>query len=166
MSEAIILTTMAPARPSRTDHLHGPALSRSWSWPRQHDHDGWSCGARGGKGGAGGKVHVTWDGGCSQDRSIRSIFGVRRWGLKWIRRQATYGRLRRPDPVGEGGWRSSHRQGFLDVVAAASLSMDWSKSAARTNMRGDRGSPCLTPFLHRNCLPGTPLSRTEEYPVL
>jgi len=37
-------------------------------------------------------------------------------------------------------------------------------SAAKIKRRGERGSPCLTPLSHLNCLPGTPFSRMEVYP--
>lgn len=49
-------------------------------------------------------------------------------------------------------------------VLAASLMIDWRRSAAITNNRGDKGSSCLTPLLHLNGLPGTPFSTTEEEP--
>jgi hypothetical protein len=42
--------------------------------------------------------------------------------------------------------------------------MDWRRSAANTNKRGEKGSPCLTPLLQWKVLPGTPLRRTEEVP--
>jgi hypothetical protein len=42
--------------------------------------------------------------------------------------------------------------------------IDWSKSAARTKRRGERGSPCLTPLLQWIVLSGTPLSMTFEVP--
>ena len=44
--------------------------------------------------------------------------------------------------------------------------MDWSKSAARTNRRGERGSPCLTPLLHLKFFHGIPFRRTAELAVL
>src|ERR1041385_7905180 len=46
-----------------------------------------------------------------------------------------------------------------------SLTTDWRRSAARTKSRGDKGSPCLNPLLHLNCLPGMPFNRTDEDPV-
>src|ERR1043165_3055725 len=46
-----------------------------------------------------------------------------------------------------------------------SFTTDCNKSAAKTNSRGDKGSPCLTPLLHLNCFPGIPLRRTEDDPV-
>lgn len=42
----------------------------------------------------------------------------------------------------------------------------WKRSAANTNNRGDKGSPCLTPLLQWNLFPGTPLRKTEEVPEL
>lgn len=44
--------------------------------------------------------------------------------------------------------------------------MDWSKSAAKTKSRGERGSPCLTPLLQWKVLPGTPFNRTADVPEL
>jgi len=44
--------------------------------------------------------------------------------------------------------------------------MDWSKSAAKTKSRGERGSPCLTPLLQWKVLPGTPFNRTVDVPEL
>jgi hypothetical protein len=41
-----------------------------------------------------------------------------------------------------------------------------SKSAARTNKRGDKGSHCLTPLIQWNTLPDTPLRRMAEVPIL
>ena len=41
----------------------------------------------------------------------------------------------------------------------------WSNSAAMTNRRGDKGSPCLTPLLHWNSFPGVPFKRIAEVPV-
>jgi hypothetical protein len=35
---------------------------------------------------------------------------------------------------------------FSNPKLFALLRMDWIKSAARTKRRGERGSPCLTPF--------------------
>src|SRR3954470_8103730 len=49
-------------------------------------------------------------------------------------------------------------------LARRSFTVDCNRSAARTNNRGERGSPCLTPLLHLNCFLGTPLRRTEEDP--
>ncbi len=43
----------------------------------------------------------------------------------------------------------------------ALLIMDWSRSAARTKRRGERGSPCFTPRRQLKLVPGTPLSSTE-----
>lgn len=40
--------------------------------------------------------------------------------------------------------------------------MDYRKSAARTNNRGDRGSPYLTPLLQLKAFLGIPLSKTIE----
>jgi hypothetical protein len=48
----------------------------------------------------------------------------------------------------------------------ALLMMDWSKSAAKTKSRGEGGSPCLTPLLQWNVLPGTPFNRTTDVPEL
>ena len=42
----------------------------------------------------------------------------------------------------------------------------WRKSAANTNKRGERRSPCLTPLMQWKTLPGTPFRRTAEVPVL
>lgn len=47
----------------------------------------------------------------------------------------------------------------------ALLIMHCSKSEARTNSRGDRVSPCLTPLLHSKAFPGTPLSSIDDDPV-
>jgi hypothetical protein len=46
----------------------------------------------------------------------------------------------------------------------ALLIADWSKSAAKTKIRGDKGSPCLTPILQKNYLLGTPFRRTADLP--
>jgi len=46
----------------------------------------------------------------------------------------------------------------------ASLITNWRSSAARTKSKGDRGSPCLTPLLHLNYLPGVPFRRIKEKP--
>ena len=43
----------------------------------------------------------------------------------------------------------------------ALLTMHWRRSAARTKSKGESGSPCLTPLLHWNCVPGMPFNRTE-----
>jgi hypothetical protein len=40
------------------------------------------------------------------------------------------------------------------------------KSAASTNKRGERGSPCLTPLLQWKVFPGTPFRRMVEIPEL
>ena len=48
----------------------------------------------------------------------------------------------------------------------ASLIMDCRRSAASTKSSGDRGSPCLSPLLQWNTLPGTPFSRTDDVPEL
>lgn len=48
----------------------------------------------------------------------------------------------------------------------ALLIMEWSKSAVRTKTRGERGSPCLTPLLHKKGLPGIPFRSTEDSPEL
>jgi hypothetical protein len=48
----------------------------------------------------------------------------------------------------------------------ALLIADWSRSTARTKMNGEYGSPCLTPLLQKNHLPGTPFINTEDLPVL
>ena len=42
------------------------------------------------------------------------------------------------------------------------LMMHCRRSAARTNNRGDKGSPCLTSRLQWKWLPGTPFNRIEE----
>ena len=41
---------------------------------------------------------------------------------------------------------------------------NWRSSTTRTKSKGDRGSPCLTPLLHLNYLPGVPFKRIEEKP--
>ena len=41
----------------------------------------------------------------------------------------------------------------------------WSRSAASTKRRGERGSPCLTPRLQWNVLPGTLFRSTTEVPL-
>jgi hypothetical protein len=46
------------------------------------------------------------------------------------------------------------------------LTIDWRRSAVSTNSSGDSGSPCLTPLKQLNDFLWTPLSRTEELPVL
>lgn len=40
----------------------------------------------------------------------------------------------------------------------------WSKSAASTKRRGDRGSSCLTPLTHLKLLPETPFNKTTDCP--
>jgi hypothetical protein len=53
---------------------------------------------------------------------------------------------------------------FRKPISLALLRTDCKRSAARTNRSGERGSPCLTPFLQWIVLPGTPLRRTLEVP--
>jgi len=50
-------------------------------------------------------------------------------------------------------------------MEAALFTIIWSKSAAKTNKSSDNGSPCHTPRLHWNFLPGTPLRMTDEFLV-
>ena len=54
---------------------------------------------------------------------------------------------------------------FSRFMEAALFTIIWSKSTAKTNRSGDNGSPCRTPRLHWNFLPGTPLRMTDEFPV-
>ena len=56
--------------------------------------------------------------------------------------------------------------GFRRPWLVALLITDCNKSAARTNSKGERGSPYLTPLLQWKTLPDTPLRRTEEVPEL
>ena len=46
-------------------------------------------------------------------------------------------------------------------LASISLTTVWRRAAPMTNKSGERGSPCLTPHLHLNYLPGTTLRRTD-----
>jgi hypothetical protein len=57
------------------------------------------------------------------------------------------------------------RGGFSSPLSLRSLTMYYNGSAPRTKRRGERGSLYLTPLLHLNFLPRTPLTNTEEVPV-
>ena len=53
---------------------------------------------------------------------------------------------------------------LIRPLLKASLIADYSRSAARTKMSGERGSPYRTPRRLWNCRPGTPLRSTEDRP--
>ena len=60
--------------------------------------------------------------------------------------------------IGKGRWNK--------FWSLALLRIDWSRSATSTKSKGESGSPYLTPLLQCKTLPCTPLSSTEEVPVL
>jgi hypothetical protein len=51
-------------------------------------------------------------------------------------------------------------------LSTASFRISCNNSTASTNRRGDKGSPYLTPLLHRNVLPGTPFSSMDNWAEL
>lgn len=61
-----------------------------------------------------------------------------------------------PDPVGSGKLRWPKSLALLIKFC--------SRSATRTNNKGESGSPCLTPLLQWNIFHGTPFKRTDEVP--
>jgi hypothetical protein len=54
----------------------------------------------------------------------------------------------------------------MTPICHALLIIVCSRSDAKTNSRGERGLPCLTPLMLVNIFPGMPFSRTEEEPLL
>ena len=60
--------------------------------------------------------------------------------------------------IGSGAWSNPSLKALFTI--------HWRRSAASTKRRGDKGSPCLTPLLHLNCFPGTPLRSAEDIPEL
>lgn len=51
-----------------------------------------------------------------------------------------------------------------EIIVHCFIQNDCNKINSQDKKRGESGSPCLTPLLHKNCLPGTLLSKREEKP--
>jgi hypothetical protein len=64
--------------------------------------------------------------------------------------------------IGKSEVNSRGMGSFSKFMSLALLTSVCKKSAARTKSKGENGSPCLTPLLQWNVLPGTPLRRTTE----
>lgn len=68
--------------------------------------------------------------------------------------------------IGKNSLKSLDKGWFKTPASQALLITVYKRSAAKTNNKGDSGSPCLTPLLHEKDFPGTPFKRTEEVPDL
>ena len=90
--------------------------------------------------------------------------------LRLKRFLASPGKMRRVSSayytIGKSPPKVSLRGCLRMPICQALLTTDCRRSAAKTNNRGESGSPCLTPLLHSNPFPRIPFSRTEEEPEL